>query len=145
MIIWPLLTSTFDRIICVGYENFRCQIHSYSRTICNFRYQLSKLDPINQSLSNSEQSNVHLAITERKIQDLYVYELIKLKDLGFSLKIFSLFQSNRQPLPLIRVITLILQRVLEPHRLHTSLRLARSTHMHLWVDSQSIISSNNFQ
>ena len=67
------------------------RIHSCSRTIYNFQYDLSKLDPINKSLSNSEQSNGHLAITERKIQDLYVYELIKSKDLDFSLKVLPLF------------------------------------------------------
>ena len=67
------------------------RIHSCSITICIFRYQLLKLDPINQSLSNSEWSNRHLAITERKILDLYVYELIKLKDLDFSLKVLLLF------------------------------------------------------
>ena len=68
-----------------------CRIHSYSRIIYNFRYYLSKLGPINKSSSNSDLSNGHLAITERKIQDLYVYELIKPKDLDFSLKVHLLF------------------------------------------------------
>ena len=118
MIIWPLLISVM--IASHGLDvrtsgaGSICRIYSCSRTIHNFQYQLSKLGPINQSLSNSEWSNVHLAITERKIQDLYVYELIKPKDLlDFSLKIFSLFQLNWQPLPPIRGITLISQWVLK--------------------------------